>query len=333
MIKIRRNSNIEVLRLVLMVFILIWHIFVHGYGFLYYPEFFEGGGFLHKYETFALLALLAPATYCFMFISGYYGMRFTPKKFISILICLILTSVLTQGVREIDDFSAQRFLNSFFPISTNRWWFMTNYMLILVISPILNAGIERINKRQFAVMLLCLIAYNLFSILKLTPNNGSNFIGLITIFLIGRYCKFHFSGMKQYVALILFLICWTIQSCVMIITDHINPQLVFVTLSYNTPLITLMAISIFYFAIGFKCRYSESINRLLRPTLFVYLVTEGLSISLYQRLAHVFSLSVVMGCIYSIIIVVICLAFGHFIMLVSEKIARNIDGCFVVINR
>lgn len=71
----KRNTNIEVLRLVLMLAILCWHILVHGYGF--------GGGKMECLSdevgiTFA--SLFAPATYCFMFISGYYGLKFSVKK-------------------------------------------------------------------------------------------------------------------------------------------------------------------------------------------------------------------------------------------------------------
>lgn len=115
-----RNTNIEVLRLVLMMAIFCWHILVHGYGFKNI-----GGGSMEGItdETgIVLSALFAPATYCFMFISGYYGIRFSVKKGISMEIWLIIISLMTclAGGFLFDSFSLRGLLTVCFPISTLR---------------------------------------------------------------------------------------------------------------------------------------------------------------------------------------------------------------------
>ena len=63
----KRNTNVEVLRLVLMLAILCWHILVHGYGFKNFG--YANMECLSDEVAIILASLLAPATYCFMFIS------------------------------------------------------------------------------------------------------------------------------------------------------------------------------------------------------------------------------------------------------------------------
>lgn len=74
----KRNSNVEVLHLVLMLAIFAWHILVHGYGFKDVAQ--SGMALTGNGACIILAPLFASATYCFMFISGYYGMKFSVKK-------------------------------------------------------------------------------------------------------------------------------------------------------------------------------------------------------------------------------------------------------------
>lgn len=82
-----------------------------------------------------LSSLFAPATYCFMFILGYYGLRFSAKKGISMEIWLIIISLMTclAGGFLFDSFSLRGLLTACFPVSTLRWWFMISYMLIFFV--------------------------------------------------------------------------------------------------------------------------------------------------------------------------------------------------------
>lgn len=83
----------EVLRLVLMLAIFAWHILVHGYGFKDVAQ--SGMALTGNGAGIILASLFAPATYCFMFISGYYGMKFSVKKGLTIELWLVITSILT----------------------------------------------------------------------------------------------------------------------------------------------------------------------------------------------------------------------------------------------
>lgn len=95
MVKEERNSNIELLRLLLMVGILVYHLIIHGVGL----KSLGTGEYVPDANTLLLLVtsgLLAPATYCFVFITGYYGLNMTVKKvFYLVFVCLSVSLLTT----------------------------------------------------------------------------------------------------------------------------------------------------------------------------------------------------------------------------------------------
>lgn len=317
-----RNTNIEILRFVLMVCIFSWHILVHGYGF----KNINMGRYMYDDNVGIILSsLLAPATYCFMFISGYYGMKFSAKKIVSIEIWMIVVSVLTALADYVffNSGGLISLISSFFPLSTSRWWFMTNYMLIFLLSPIFNKGIENLNKPIFGILVLSLIAYQVFSILRFQINGGSNFIGLFTIFLLGRYCNIYAIEFRKYIALFSFLLSWISLATLMIICNKYSQHNVFVLLNYNTPFIMIMSVMLFYFVKNLKPRYELRINKLFKPTLFIYLVTEGLYTPFYVWIVSVINLNVGLGLFFCLIMIIVSLLVGKIIMYVTNAFLRR----------
>lgn len=286
---------------------------MHGYGFKNYGE----DVFVPNiYVTFLFTALFAPATYSFMFISGYYGMKFSIKKGLSMEMWLIITSVVTMLGKVIlfDDINLKGIICSFFPISSFRWWFMTNYMLLFLLTPILNKGMENLSKGMFQIILLCLFGYNFFSFVRFHGGGGSDFIGLTTIFLVGRYCRIYGLDISKNKSIVTFFISWLFLFLLMVMCNEINTKSVFILLNYNTPLVTIMAISLFYFVKGLDIKASIIINKSLKPTLFIYLVTDGLFQPFYSWMARQFNENIFLGVFYFVLVVIACLLFGHIIM-------------------
>ena len=76
-----RNTNIELLRLLCMLMIFVCHILVHGYSL----KNVDGELIAINNIQLILLSVLSPATYCFMFISGWYGITYSKKRLMHIL--------------------------------------------------------------------------------------------------------------------------------------------------------------------------------------------------------------------------------------------------------
>ena len=98
---------------------------------------------------------------------------------------------LSMSPKNINGFPSRirEVITSLIPISSFKWWFMTYYVLVMFISPIINKGFESESKKMVSIILLTLIIYQLLSFVRLIPNGGSNFLGLLTVYLIGRYCN------------------------------------------------------------------------------------------------------------------------------------------------
>ena len=50
------------------------------------------------------------------------------------------------------------------------WWFMTYYMLIFLLSPILNRGCESLGKNGFLLIISLLVLYQTISIIRMEPS-------------------------------------------------------------------------------------------------------------------------------------------------------------------
>ena len=111
-------------------------------------------------------------------------MKFSVKKGLTIELWLVITSILTFFICTFFwPFSSGGFFKACFPISSRRWWFMTYYMIIFLLSPILNKGCESLGKNGFLLIISLLVLYQTISFIRIEPSGGCNFLGLLTIFL------------------------------------------------------------------------------------------------------------------------------------------------------
>ena len=331
-----RNTNIEILRFILMCFIFFWHILVHGYNLK-----LLGGDEVTVQHSFFLygflLTLFVPATYCFVFISGYYGITFKLKKLLSLLLGCFIVSISAWFYKTIcvgAPFEITKFMESLLPISTNKWWFMTNFILLYILSPILNIGFDHLSQKQQKITLLILFVLSSVGILALLPNSGSSFMGLLMVYLLGRYAKRQSWGGNYFVGkpICLYAISFiTLFVCIVgiyytsMFTGHKSfSKLIFPLLGYSNPLVIAMSVSLFYIVKNLPEIKNTILNKILSANLFIYLITEVGGFVSYQKLANEFDSNLFIGFCHSLIIIVSCMLAGHVILKISKLILRNV---------
>ena len=86
-----------------------------------------------------------------------------------------------------------------------------------------------------------------------------------------------------------------------------------------------MSVTLFYFVKDLKPRYSLKVNKLLKPVLFIYLITDGLFIPFYEWVASVFEVNVLYGVLLYVAVVVVCLLTGYAVIRLSECILSKIN--------
>lgn len=192
-----RNLGIDLLRALSMFFVICLHILGQG-GLL---EHAVTGSV--KYYFLRLLQLLS---YCAVDVYGITtGYLMCTKSFrLSRLTKLWLTTVFWSVAVSCGFFifvpesrSIGEMVSMFLPILRGRYWFFTAYFVTMLVSPVLNAVIRSLSKRQFRLLLAALfVVFGIIPVCSLGNDvmrisGGNHFSWMISLYLIGGYIRMH----------------------------------------------------------------------------------------------------------------------------------------------
>ncbi len=265
-----RESNIELLRIVLMIMVITHHLILKVDS--------EGDcnktTLLMALDSFAIIAVN-----CFVFISGYYGIKFKIKTLISFVLQGVFYSVgiyvLYNVILSPQNFSLIDLGKRFFPLTFAVWWFLSAFIGVYLLSPFINKGIEILKQYQAGGIIL-ILSY-LFCSYPLTGNNvysggGHEFFTLLLVYMIARYCGKYIKDIKKAIPL---HICIFLLTFIIVMACKIsgNGYLVWLVIAYNCPLIILGAIFFFYSFKKIKLK-NKIINKIAPLTFGIYLIHE-----------------------------------------------------------
>ena len=155
--KQERNSAFEILRLFAILFIIAHHFATHaGFNF----------GALEQTSTVIFNAawidfirqLGKIGVNLFILISSFFlidNTRFKTKKFIALLLEMLTFSIVigvTFFFINKSTFDWEWLKSFLMPFGSSTWWFMTNYLLLYLFSPLLNRGIKALNKQAHLIL-------------------------------------------------------------------------------------------------------------------------------------------------------------------------------------
>ncbi len=203
----RRMANIELLRILAMVMVVIMHFLSHSGNLV------EAGSTLSSVRITGTLlemfCLVAVNTY--VFISGYLGVksRFRPGKaitllcqiwFYAILIFLVLAAagVPALGYSE-GNINIYGLIQYLFPIETEHYWFATTYFMLYLLTPVLGAAARSMSKKQLQVTLggLLILFSGIKSVCPLmlaVDKYGYDLAWFICVYLAAAYLGLHGSA-------------------------------------------------------------------------------------------------------------------------------------------
>ena len=246
-----RNSNVELLRFILMVGICLLHTLFLGNNL---------GSFASGIDRvdFFVVACVIPAVNVFMLISGYFGINTTIKKIMYFVlygfIAYILLFVIKTAIWH-KPISILGFIRNILPISTFVWWFFTYYFMIMLLAPLINKGCTVISKKYFQVFLLLYFVINSLGLYWCKVSDGSNFQTLLFLYLVGRYISLYEVTWNRFLCVGMFAICTCIIGSA--VTFFYNRGSVAVCrwiYYYNNPVVVISSISVLLFIISFKTR-------------------------------------------------------------------------------
>lgn len=226
-----------------MSLIIMWHYLVYGFDIL--------NDWQNTSTEVYLTPILSFPVDCFIFISGYYGInlrRETIVKFITQLIFYsLLMYLITCSIKKC--FNLKVFPTCFFPISTNAWWFFSEYFLLMILSPLLNKCNEW-DKMLFKKNLLLMSVFylGLFSFLFGQKNEFvGDFALFIYIYMLGRYFSTYppvWIIKNRFV--LLFLIVFILYVLFFTFNHFSMQSWVYRTISYNNPLILGLSVIVYF---------------------------------------------------------------------------------------
>lgn len=324
-----RESNIELLRIVLMLMIIIHHLIVHGCR----------SNYLSKNTLFISLNIFSIiAVNCFIFISGYYGIKFKVKTLFSFIVQAIFYSVGTYLVFHVfistEDYSTSELIHSFFPVTYGKWWFLNAFLGVYILSPFINKGIDSLNIYQSGIIVIALaylnssypiIGYNFYS------GDGHSFFTLLSMYVIARFCGKYIKDIKK--PIVLYISTYIISLLLVLILFKINyADTAWRLISYGCPLVILGAVFFFYTFKKIKLK-SNLINKVAPLCFGVYLIhdiadTRSLLVGFIQRINNAIENPLLMGLaliVTAIIIFIICASIEKVRQIVFNPIIDNLD--------
>jgi len=268
----RRQSNIELLRVVSMFMILVLHSFstpphLQDIDIVIFTNYFV--------ESFCICAVNM-----FVITSGYFSIKPNRRSLVRLLYQVYFYAIVVFCIFIIFNIPYSSNVNWWIILNAvpSCWWFIATYMVLYLISPILNKYVESVDKRTLKYMLITyfavLIYYSLNSVKEtLGFNNVFLFIGL---YLIGRYIKIYYThrlkNWQTAISYIFITLCIAVYA--ILCKKYLNDGSSIFFLKggiYSNPLVVIQATIGFLFFAHLKIK-SVIINYISISALSVYLI-------------------------------------------------------------
>lgn len=280
-----RASNIELLRIVSMLMILSLHSFRD-------PVTLSLSTLtLRTFVDFFREALSISAVNIFILISGFYSIKWKTKSISSLLFQTYFFIFLIYGMLLLTGsitFNLKTFFLRLNGIAV-AYWFITAYVGLYILSPVLNAFAEKVTRKQFLVFLVVFYLVQFYYQLFFNPNyaSGYSILSFSGLYLIGRFLNLHpgnqtantathkQKNIQHIIAFLIITFLITVLAIALKINlsdeggsikkDHLFGFI------YNNPLVIIQSIVIFLIFKNYNIR-SKFINYCASSVLAIYLV-------------------------------------------------------------
>lgn len=252
-----------------MLFIIIHHLILNGVGFTNVSSanlslnieniVYSIGGFL---EPFFIIGVNL-----FFILSGYFQIRFSWKKCLVITLTMYVYMFFIQlfglftGFNTLNTELIRRFILSF-----ESYWFLEVYIIIMLLSPLLNLIIEHSDKRMGKYFfLICLVFFSAYAFLidskYLGVNRGYSLVFACCMYLTGAFIKRGYilerlnSAKKSFLSYVIFS---GLNALIIVLSIALirTGRIAGVMLSYNNPLVVLASVS--FFCVFTKLNFNEN---------------------------------------------------------------------------
>jgi len=310
---LQRESNIELLRLVVMAMIVLHHFIFHGLGLYRFLQFGDAAIMDATDTRYALVAdsFLICGVNVFVLISGWFSIKLKAKGFVKLFAICSFFSVLGYVIylAKGGDWGGYfietlKFIKrGLCVISSRTWWFIQLYFVLMFLSGPINKYIEVASRKSLLLIIIVFLFLNVYLgwIQEVEfVKDGYNLFNFIMLYLIGRYLRLYWKNdYKAYKDLLVFIGASVATAATALLLDRIGGN-VYMALSYNSPFIIIGAISLLL--LFTKMHFSSKlVNYLAASSLAIYLFQEG-CLNCYRYIKQMY-----IGCV----------GIGHFLLMIA----------------
>lgn len=294
--KSKRLANIELLRIIAMCMVIMLHYL--GKGDLL-PEMSLSMS-LNGYIAWILEAFSSVAVNVYVLISGYFLVesKFRFGKIINLVLQVLFYTILiavlacASGIFNVNDLGIYHIILQIFPFQMEHYWFMTAYIVMYMLSPVLAAGVKNISKKQLQIVILFFVFFmsiekSVLPVRLQIDNKGYDALWMICLFLVAAYIRLY--GIKllqrKVIAILLYF-----GGCVMMFVESLLVSAIYeksgrlqhlfgVSYHYNHIFVFMAAVGFFMFFLNINIpenKFSNLICKVSTYTLGVYLLHEHL---------------------------------------------------------
>lgn len=289
-----RMANVELLRIIAMLNVIVLHFLGVG-GVL------TGSTGPYFYIASAIYSFAIVSTNVYVLISGYFTVTstFRTSRIFKILLefvtyalgiylvyCLVMHFAL-----DIDTFSVRDLTRTYlFPVINEENWFVTSFVLIMLLSPFYNILIRALSRKQFSVLIIGITV--LFSFVptvvpfaswQLGQGNGYTFVWFTVLYFIAAYLRLY--GLPKAWTkpkLIAAYIVTSLITFAAVILEHDHPGVLteernsyYFFFNYNSILVLIASLCIFALFLKFEInneKLVKVINRIASYSFAVFLI-------------------------------------------------------------
>lgn len=215
----KRSSNVELLRILLMLFIISSHILS------YICDLQNSSSGSTYYLGNLVSSFFIVAVNCFVLISGYFGIKFSISKIIKLEFQVLFYGIIGFFLATISGLHVFNFKTDilyFVPVITRQYWFVSAYIALCLFCPLLNMTISKLTKSQMKIIIgVMIVLFYIIPIIDysvnaptLTMDSGYGIVNFICLYFIGRYIRLYYLNQWNHT------VCGYIFSCLILFLSN-----------------------------------------------------------------------------------------------------------------
>ena len=292
--KTKRNSNLEILRIIAMLLIIIYHLVTGSF-----EDFTLVSTNFNNYFIYFISLFGKIGVDVFILITAYFmiNSKFKLKKlfvlggevyFYSILFLILFLTVLTPAKPIL----YINIIQSILPLSHSLYWFITDYIVLMLLSPFLNVFIKKISKKNLLkLIILTLIIWSIFPTFTGPSFDFNQMIWFIVLYLIGSFIRLYldFTKIKSKYLFLILIVSLVIGWLFICVSSSINILSQFDMFKLNGSIfnrensifVLFASLSLFLLFLKRKEFSNKYINYIAGSVLGVYLIHSNIFAGFY----------------------------------------------------